>query len=107
MPPDKPTNVLPPANGLDVGAAPLSSMRKRVSTWKLAFKPPPKSSVPLKMKREEPSAKPVAEPLPAVRPEYLVCAKPAFTLPDNVTEDWAITAPDAAKTAKATRVFFI
>ena len=32
-------NVLPPASGLAVGAPPLSSMRKRVSFWKIAMRP--------------------------------------------------------------------
>jgi hypothetical protein len=56
------------------------------------------------MKREEPSAKPVALPLPAAAPEYFVCAKPAFTLPDRVTVDCA-KAVVVAIAARAIRVF--
>jgi hypothetical protein len=60
------------------------------------------------MKREEPSAKPEAEPLlvAVVEPEYFVCATPALTLPDNVTVDCAKEAV-AANVARAIRVFFI
>src|SRR5659263_191957 len=89
---------------------------------KLAFKPPPKSSEPFRPQRE-----PFTPPLcmrvwvvPAsnfatlaegrVTPvplSNLALPTQRSTRPYKVTEDWAIAAPEAAKTANAIYDFFI
>ena len=67
--------------------------------------PPPRSSTPRKPNCEEELELVFIEVFLAMLPEALV--KAVSNTPQMVTEDWAIAAPEAAKTAKATRVFFI
>jgi len=76
-----------------------------VSHVKLAFMPPPRSSVPANWIRED--AMPFLAIVVAVATSFFALCVLKSKVPDKVTADCAKAAPVAATAANAIRVFFI